>query len=567
MNINANEIMLLRRNNVKMGETSPTSTTAPVTEPIESEQDSVVKSLEVIGKNNLAFQGVNTKTLKNLPKYLAIAAGLALTATSCDLMKPDVYVNQEVEMNVDLSALVEAFQENNQLTQELIDEVKALRGDVASIAQTLLAYGLKMDQVIELMVAAGQNQEEILDAITRGNEDFKAFATAMIEKTDYIKNNTDSLVNNTDSLVVLNTDMRNVVNNLFVGFDKYANDNSENGKLMYQAVLSISDQIRAYAEQDLLIDEKHIKMLENLTNLVITGNKNNAVFYAWLAESFGSMKDVLKDGFFNITAELNKGNEIDNETLIILKKGYEKFEEMTDNQKLLYETMVEKFSQLENSGKDGMARIFEAILSGKGESEIPAEMIDIITKGLELLENMSRNQQAFFNLALNKFDQLENAGKNGVAKLLEAINNNTSIDKEILAYVTGLLNNADKLNGKADKLIDLFGDLALGGEVSIDLSTLEDGIQTLIDLSKSQGNKLDGVNNNLDGIKALIKGLAATIGDNNAELVAWLEAIYDKIPAGHECDHTQLEKLAQEILDALRNESVPDSGDLGDILG
>ena len=621
MNINSNEIMLLRRSNANMVNTMK-DTPSPVTEPETSSPATGMKALEIAANNNIAFQGVKFSNLKNLPKYLLLAGAMAAgaaTTTSCEgLFGPTKVENEYTYIDIDLSGLLEAYQKNNEISQELLNEIKALRGDIANIYNLLLSYGLKMDQAIELLVASGHNQEAILDAVTKGNEEFKGYLTTIVDNTDYLK----GIKENTDSLVVLSTETRDAVNNLITIYSQNAEKESQDSKIMKETVIKMAKMFAIYVRGEMIMDKKQLEMLQDLTKAMLENNTQNAAFFAWLVDNYGSLEETVQNGFDKVLEGMEEGKTFNQKFLDLMTTGYDKMCEMAGDNKAFYDLVISKMDLLNESGQAGVAKLLEQMIAG---DEIDKQILEVANKGLTHLFKMSDVQKDFFNAALEKMDQLETAGKNGVAELISHIVKNNEIGvailkaategfaklddmtaaqkeffnnvlekfsqlenstkdgvtkllekmdelkTETLVYAKALLEHHDTLGEKADKLLELFSKLPSNpssGE-KVDLSKLEDGMNTLIELYKNNSDKLDGVNDNISGLKAMVKAFADNVSDDNKDIKFWLYEIYNIMPADHVCDHSKLEQLAKDILEAVEDNKTDETikGDLNDILG
>jgi chromosome segregation ATPase len=125
MNISVNEMLSINKRLKFRGE-EPTQpqTTAMVTEPQTEETQTGLNALQMQGKNNIAFQGVNATKLKNLGLGAMMAMmtlGGAATMTSC---ADKVSNYTEVSVDIDMEAITTLIANMQTLMQQMVEQQK-----------------------------------------------------------------------------------------------------------------------------------------------------------------------------------------------------------------------------------------------------------------------------------------------------------------------------------------------------------------------------------------------------------------------------------------------------------
>ena len=118
MNINANEILLLAKKNIKFkGEAEPAPQNVAVAEPTVSNPQAGLNALEAQSQNNISFQGVTLPaSLKNKSAAMMatiLLAGASLTSCIEDDDEPKVIEKEPIHIEntviVDFSAITDMF--------------------------------------------------------------------------------------------------------------------------------------------------------------------------------------------------------------------------------------------------------------------------------------------------------------------------------------------------------------------------------------------------------------------------------------------------------------------------
>ena len=119
MNIRSQELLMLNRSMRKFNQNPlpPQTEESGVENPI-NKSSLIMNAMDIQGKNNLAFQGVNkTVVAKTLAGAMALVAASS-TLTSCN---PDVInITNTTNISVNLDAFTALMQENNELLRQLL---------------------------------------------------------------------------------------------------------------------------------------------------------------------------------------------------------------------------------------------------------------------------------------------------------------------------------------------------------------------------------------------------------------------------------------------------------------
>lgn len=368
MKINAQEIVLLNRRNMKNGESAPQTTT----ETTVSNPEETIKALELQGKNNLAFQGVNNAILKQIGKKvvlpLAIAGG-ALAAQSCDGWidpygktyypvdndRDTTVVNVTTQVTVGVSITIINNQSDelaNFLMQwmtgeykaqfeALLEEIKGLRADVnsglANLAESQQRiYELQL-QAFELMKLAYANDVEMnekLANIEARIEGLKAAVEAgemtYAQASEEIKKILASINGKLDDVVVSLKDIFGAINDFKAMYEAdrakafdylagiYKNGEINNRMLQYygEYVVAMNNSVKMIKENT----DKLIKQSETNHNELIETIKNAS------AEEMAMYKEMF--AFYGLTIEdvINMSAEKLVALLKDFKTNYEKTE-------------------------------------------------------------------------------------------------------------------------------------------------------------------------------------------------------------------------------------------------
>jgi len=166
MNINSNEIMLLRRknnNNLRAGETVSTTVTNPEA-PVSNPENSM-RALDAVAQNNIAFQAVKIPNkignkLKPMLTALLLGIGGMTLTTSCE-PEPDIEVIEipsknptqiTVTQSIDFSWLEtligQYFAGNQEIMQDLLDELQDIKSQLATNAEQQAARDQQLYDVL-----------------------------------------------------------------------------------------------------------------------------------------------------------------------------------------------------------------------------------------------------------------------------------------------------------------------------------------------------------------------------------------------------------------------------------
>lgn len=452
MNINAQELTLVRKN-MKFGEattTNPQPTT--VTEPPVTKPESGLNALDAQAQNNIAFQGVKLPTAmkQGMSKIMLLAAlaGGSLMATSCDddpyvIEKEPINITNNVSVTVDFS-----------FVQELINQMKADREIdqqqhaemMAAITNiyTLLADGeiseaefrkelflvlarveFNQERMYAQLIENGKSQEEanaILERIENGQADILARLTAGEITFKEARAEWEALLNSIDG----------TLKGILAEIQGLRDDiNANHADLMATKEEELEFMNKFYEQgenQTALLDSMYNNqkgMAENIQ--ILTNNSNELLAIAQDDTKYNELMNKL---------DSLKPEEID----------YQKFEQMF---KLLNMNLQDAIRDFKNDNKKGQQALIGAINNFKNtylktesaqsqQFAIIIGKLDFITK---YLPNLSQ-------------DEVEAA----IKELTEAVKNNTGAVEENTEVIGSGLDNIDaKLDAviaKLDTLID-----------------------------------------------------------------------------------------------------------------
>ncbi len=498
MKINAQEIVLLNRRNMKNGESAPQTTT----ETTVSNPEATMKALNLQGMNNISFQGVNAAALKNIGKKalipLAIAAG-AFTTQSCDEFRRDPYIipidtqrdttivkvetNTNVEQNVTIENNMDALialltqwmnssnasdEATAKLIQQLLEEIAALRadmnngfGDIKAQGEELYKLQLKAFELAQLTYANDLDMTEKLSQIE-----------ARIEEIEVL------LANNSISFEEAATEIQKLLESIL-------------GKLdgIYAAINTIQDHVEKLVDQGKLNNTQNDLIaaeLKNLTLLVELGQLDRAkAFIELYGISNEILNQLIENNKYN-SEELSQLREIQGQLANILlevQKGNMDAQEGFN-----------KISEL--LGKiSGQLTDIEAAISGE-LNKVNTLLNELVEQGyIEIAQNQSLSAQVAYLTDLIKKGDIEEA--KAFAMLFD-------INKQILTQL--IVNNCQNasIQGQLNAALAELNNIEKA--IKNNTITVEEGNKQVQDLINDVKTELENINGSLDDIKAMLHG-------------------------------------------------------------
>ena len=200
-----------------------------------------------------------------------------------------------------------------------------------------------------------------------------------------------------------------------------------------------------------------------------------------------------------------------------------------------------------------------------------------VTEDVQNDKDMNAETMNVLNQILAKINNIGDKGAAKIEELLAAINANTEVAKGSQELLVKILEKIEKLDNKADVVIDLIKNLSITNGGTVDLSKVEDLLTKILAKEDENGKVLTNIYDKIDLMKVVLDQIYPAIESESDEIKGWLKAIYEKIKLceGHNCDHTQLENILIEIKVLIENIKGSDSDknhegildDLDDLLG
>jgi len=473
MNINANEILLLAKKNIKFrGEATPAPQSVAVNEPATTNPQSGLNALEAQGQNNISFQGVKIPAaLKN--KALGSMMALSLFAgamTSCEDDTPEIIEKEPIKIEntviVDFSAITEMFNMMFTMWKDMVEQQKMTNEQLVllntQMTQLLTEYQAgkitandfynkmyefmttnkaNQEAMISIMVQNGKTQEEAKKFLEDILAEVKAGKLTAAEAYEKILKELGDI---NSSLNEIKEQLKSMQEQMVANHNEYIAIKEE--ELDYLVKIFNQSEIRK-EDIDKLIENTE-SMNEKLGNIEI--NTKDMIAIIKDDTKFNELKEILKE---------LKPEGID----------YKKFEEMFAIYGLSIENVIEM------SGDE-----IEAILE-----EFMANYLGNETKENEILADISAKLDV-----LNLFPGFDpQALKDAVAALENAINQNTT---DLGGKLDGISSQLDKIQATLDNMFKELGNLS--GEVSTYNKIFADNWNKTI-------GKLDGFGDDLKDIK------------------------------------------------------------------
>ena len=187
-----------------------------------------------------------------------------------------------------------------------------------------------------------------------------------------------------------------------------------------------------------------------------------------------------------------------------------------------------------------------------------------VTEDVQNDKDMNAETMNVLNQILAKINNIGDKSAIAIEKLLVAINANTEVAKDSQKVLVEILARLDDFKGKADHIIELLEQIVSGGSGgSVDLSKVLKLLEKILAQEEKNGGVLDEISGKIDKFRASIEAKFETA---TGDVKALLQAILDKIPPEHECDHSAIIEILLEIKAVIGNknhEGILD--DLGDL--
>lgn len=470
MNINAQELSIMRKN-MKFGEAQPTAVTAaPVTEPPVTKPEAGLNALEMQAKNNIAFQGVKVPATvrKGIGKMmlLAVLAGAApVVMTSCTEVKQEV--------KVDMSQITKMYQEMLNLYKQMLEQ-KAISNETQaemlkylqfiytevqdgnmtqkefqkSVYEYMIQDSKIQKLILEQLVENGKSQEEanewlqdLIDDVRAGQIDYKEAVKELMKilgsidgtLTDIlaeIKGLRDDIANNHKEYMAIRKEDLDMLSKLYENGllqTQYLEDLKADAKTRNEYLANLEqntkDLINIITDKD-----RYAKFMAEL-KAMMPSDVDYAKFEAMFAAYGLKMEDVINMSSEKLVALLQDWmkNDLANETKQneLLDSINSKLEILDNfpnfNLEGLQASIDALKAAMQADNKDIMTLIKDVIMK---MDEVIAKLDTMVENTDVIVKNMN-NQQANWDAALKLF------GENN--QLLKDIKNGQKVTNEQLA--------------------------------------------------------------------------------------------------------------------------------------
>ncbi len=591
MKINAIDMLLNNKNLKFKGDEAESASSAIALREAPESEDSM-SALNAQSMNNIAFQGVNMAGLKKMGLSSMVALTLlggSAGLTSCT-EEPDypkgttiIYDNTKIVVDID----VNIYMTDEELVKAVLEEIRALREEQKeqteinkAILAELINQGISLERIMTLlekmnMTAADifnllkentDKQDQILDEITKGNEDLKAQLTQILNAIN--KGNKLSAENNkllTMILVQMGQANKNdqTMITLLNAILKKVNESIQNDKaiaakqqLLLQAILGKLSEIDDHLKQGILailgkidsVSDKNIELLTKIFNSIEAGNKNDektnelltAIFnkvqesinqnhemtektheLLWMImDRISHLNDDMKQG---ILALLGKIDSVSEKNLTLLTKILNSINESNKNDQKTNELLTAIFNKVQ-----------ESIDQNHEMTEKTHELLWMI---MDKIDNLNSDMKAGILAVLKHVDNASQANINLLIKLINRVDQMDSGDKEstkvlldILAKIEASIESNKEMDAKTQALLQSI--LENIQNFNGDLKTAVDKILAKMDQISAENKILLGdILNNVQNFNADMKTGFAAVIENMDKMSAENRAFFNKVLA------------------------------------
>ena len=553
MNINAQELMLVRRN-MKFGETKPNDQTIPTTEPTTTTPEAGMKALELQANNNIAFQGVNTTILgkiRQLPKVAYMALALAATApmmTSCIENTAISIVDPEALVAALKKAITEPITKNQEKTNLLIMKLIELTEKGNYISQENNQLLLEVISYLNKLDQNDQEGRDILNAILtkleasiKNGEKMDAATYALLEK---IAANQDkygaenkklllTLIEKADQLdVTIKTGVCMVV-------DKMDKMNADQQAMFTKILELLAENNKISADNNQLISAV-LKQLAQLDKNDKSGLELLNKIYTKIEQSVQEQRDL--DGKTHallkaILENVNKFSEENKQNIMLLIESVKNLDASVAN------AFAKLFNKMDNIGNDGQKLLNEILNQVINGNTINAKNGEILASILEAMSNIDTNNNP------EVLDMLKNIW----ITLQEQIKQDQAMDEKTHSLLQAILANVQNFNKETTILLKELIQRAdkFGPEVVELLNAIIKNQGQLSEAGKDATNKiLEAINNNTEvakGTNVLVAEILANLHKLGDKADSIIEAIAE-IGTGENVDLSKIEAMLADLL-------------------
>ncbi len=445
----------------------------------------------------LGFVKSNGKT-NNAPKRAS-----SIDVNDGDTVKIEINVNTNVNIdltvNADFNAAIKELIENqNQNTDKLIEFFKQYIKDHPDIpSQEFLAEFIKnilneimgevdlttindtLNKILEQLGETNAKIDGLQDKIINMAENQLKFFNSMNLKTDEILNGIKKLTTNQEEQIAMLNTLTNVLNKLSADFGEFQG--------------------------------KTVGLLNNIIAKIQTG-----------AMKMDDLMEILKA----IESDTSKNAETSNKILGEVAKGNEISQKILEAIKL----MNKELEGLGDDVKNGFLSIVTQLV------EQGASMDDIKELLNQIKGEASKNNELSLSI-LNAIKELGTDVSGQLTAILKAINQGNGKTDDLKDLLTKIL---EKMDVDTKDIINAIGNIKVDGSGNVDLSSIENMLAKLLELTGKNNELLSSIDGKLELINLTGK------------------AILDKMNVeGHKNDerYKKTEAVLNEILDKLKNQT------------
>lgn len=445
----------------------------------------------------LGFVKSNGKT-NNAPKRAS-----SIDINDGDTVKIEINVNTNVNIdltvNADFNAAIKELIENqNQNTDKLIEFFKQYIKDHPDIpSQEFLAEFIKnilneimgevdlttindtLNKILEQLGETNAKIDGLQDKIINMAENQLKFFNSMNLKTDEILNGIKKLTTNQEEQIAMLNTLTNVLNKLSADFGEFQG--------------------------------KTVGLLNNIIAKIQTG-----------AMKMDDLMEILKA----IESDTSKNAETSNKILGEVAKGNEISQKILEAIKL----MNKELEGLGDDVKNGFLSIVTQLV------EQGASMDDIKELLNQIKGEASKNNELSLSI-LNAIKELGTDVSGQLTAILKAINQGNGKTDDLKDLLTKIL---EKMDVDTKDIINAIGNIKVDGSGNVDLSSIENMLAKLLELTGKNNELLSSIDGKLELINLTGK------------------AILDKMNVeGHKNDerYEKTEAVLNEILDKLKNQT------------
>ncbi len=569
MKISANEMLLINKNLKFKGEEAGSApTTTALADVVEGQEESI-SALNAQSMNNIAFQGVNMASLKkmglNAMAALTLLSGAAAMTSCTDEPGGNTYITDNTQVITNIT--VNIYMTDEELVKAVLEEIKALREEQKeqteinrAILEALLEQGISMDRILKLLEDMNmtaqdifnmlkentEKQDEILNEISKGNSEFKAMLTEILNA---IKDGNKLSAENNKTLTMILAQMGqadkndqtliSLLNNILNKINESIQNDKEiamQQQKFFQAILAKLDSMDNNMKQSILallnkldsISEKNIELLTKIFNSIEEGKDNdgktNEILLAILnkvqesidqnhdltekthelmymiMDKISKLDDNMKNGMLDIIKHIDEASEANVNLLIKLIVKIENIDNGDEETtKVLYailakiEASIEQNKEMDSKTHQLLQSILDNVQGLKGDLAAAVEAL------LSKLDQMTEQNKVFLEQILTKLDNIDANGQKGLALILEQLAINNSISADMLNKIDQVLTKLDRAHEDDQKFYNQA--LALLAELVSKVDKLGDKADAILD---AIGNISLDVNVDLSTIERML---------------------------------------------------------------